>query len=53
VDAFFALGESAWKRISTDSQTAAIDKIICGSGLTPASARAPASQVPQLEKVAN
>ena len=53
VDAFFALGEGAWKRISTDSQTAAIDKIICGSGLTLASARAAASQVPQLEKVGN
>jgi response regulator RpfG family c-di-GMP phosphodiesterase len=50
VDAFFAVGEGAWKLISADSQTASIHKIICGDGLT---VRALPSQVPQLEKVAN
>jgi response regulator RpfG family c-di-GMP phosphodiesterase len=52
-DAFFAVGEGAWKLISADWQTASIHKIICGNGLTLASARAPTSKVPQLEKVAN
>jgi response regulator RpfG family c-di-GMP phosphodiesterase len=53
VDAFFAVDEGAWKLISADSQTASIHKIICGNGFTLASARALASQVSQLEKVAN
>jgi response regulator RpfG family c-di-GMP phosphodiesterase len=53
VDAFFAVGEAAWRLISVDSQTASIHKIICGNGFTLASARALASQVSQLEKVAN
>ena len=53
VDAFLAVGEDAWKLISADSQTTSIHKIICGDGLTLASARALTSQVTQLEKVAN
>jgi len=53
VDVFFAVGEAAWQLISADSQTASIHKIICGNGLTLASARALTSQVPYLEKVAN
>jgi HD-GYP domain-containing protein (c-di-GMP phosphodiesterase class II) len=53
VDAFFAVGEAAWQLISADSQTASIHKIICGNGLTLASARALTSRVPYLEKVAN
>jgi response regulator RpfG family c-di-GMP phosphodiesterase len=53
VDAFFAVGESAWKLISADSQTASIQKIICGNGLTLAAARALTSKVPPVEKVAN
>jgi response regulator RpfG family c-di-GMP phosphodiesterase len=53
VDAFFAVGEDAWKLIGADSQTTSIHKIICGDGLTLAAARALTSQVPQLEKVAN
>ncbi len=53
VDVFFAVGEAAWQLISADSQTASIHKIICGNGLTLASARALTSRVPYLEKVAN
>ena len=53
VDAFFAVGEDAWKLIGAGSQTTSIHKIICGDGLTLASARALTSQVTQLEKVAN
>ncbi len=53
VDAFFAVGEAALQLISADSQTASIHKIICGNGLTLASARALTSRVPYLEKVAN
>jgi response regulator RpfG family c-di-GMP phosphodiesterase len=53
VDAFFAVGEDAWKLISADSQTTSTHKIICGNGLTLTSARALTSQVPHLEKVAN
>ncbi len=53
VDAFFAVGEAAWKRITADSETASIHKIICGNGLTLASARALTSQVSQLERAAN
>ncbi len=53
VDVFFAVGEAAWQLISADSQTASIHKIICGNGLTLASARALTSQVPYLEKAAN
>jgi response regulator RpfG family c-di-GMP phosphodiesterase len=53
VDAFFAVGEDAWKLISADSQTASIHTIICGKSLTQASALALTSQAPHLEKVAN
>ncbi len=53
VDAFFAVGEAAWRLISVNSQTASIHKIICGNSSTLTSARALASQAPQLEKVAN
>jgi HD domain len=53
VDAFFAVGEDAWKLISADPQTTSTHKIICGNGLTLTSARALTSQVPHLEKVAN
>ncbi|HEY4816786.1 MAG TPA: HD domain-containing phosphohydrolase [Candidatus Acidoferrum sp.] len=53
VDAFFALGQDAWKLISADSQTASILKIICGNGLSLASARALTSQITRWKKAAN
>jgi response regulator RpfG family c-di-GMP phosphodiesterase len=53
VDAFFALGQDAWKLISADSQTASILKIICGNGLSLASARALTSQITRGKKAAN
>jgi response regulator RpfG family c-di-GMP phosphodiesterase len=53
VDAFFALGQDTWKLIGADSQTASILKIVCGNGLSLASARALTSQIPRWKKVAN
>src|SRR5260221_938728 len=50
VDAFFAVGEAAWRLISVNSQTASIHKIICGNSSTLTSAQALASQAPQLEQ---
>jgi response regulator RpfG family c-di-GMP phosphodiesterase len=53
VDAFFDVGEDTWQRISAGSQTASINKIICGDSLTLASARALTSRTTQLEKAAS
>ena len=52
VDAFFAVGEDTWKLISTNSKTASVTRIICGDGLSLASARVLISPVPRLQKVA-
>ena len=53
VDAFFDVGEDTWQRISAGSQTASINKIICGDSLSLASARALTSRTTQLEKAAS
>jgi response regulator RpfG family c-di-GMP phosphodiesterase len=52
VDAFFAVGEDTWKLISTNSKTTFITRIICGDGLSLASARVLTSPVPRLQKAA-
>jgi response regulator RpfG family c-di-GMP phosphodiesterase len=53
VDAFFGAGEDAWQRICVGSQTASINKIICGDSLTLVSAPALTSRVTRLEKAAS
>jgi putative nucleotidyltransferase with HDIG domain len=56
VDAFFGLGEEAWKLVSAGAQSASIHTILCGNGLTHAPASALSSEVPHLrpvEKVAD
>lgn len=52
VDAFLALGEDAWKLISTESQTASVHAILRGNRLCPALAPGVASRVTQAERPA-
>jgi putative nucleotidyltransferase with HDIG domain len=53
VDAFLALGEAAWKMISTESQTASIHAILRGNRLRPALSLGAASRVAHVERAAN
>ena len=53
VDAFLALGEAAWKMISTESQTASIHAILRGNRLRPALSPGVASRVTHVERAAN
>ena len=56
VDAFFAVGEDAWKLASASAHSALIDTIMRGKRFAQASASAAGSQVPhskRLEKVAD
>jgi response regulator RpfG family c-di-GMP phosphodiesterase len=52
VDAFFAVGEDAWKLISTNSKTTSITSSIRGDGLRLTPVRALTSPLPHLPKVA-
>src|ERR1700730_1697620 len=52
VDAFFAVGDNAWKLIGTSSNTASIIRIICRDSSNVGSVRALTSPVQQLHKVA-
>jgi response regulator RpfG family c-di-GMP phosphodiesterase len=49
VDAFFAVGEDAWKRIRAGAQTTSIHTLIGGKGFAQASTSALTSHAPQLE----
>ena len=49
VDAFFALGEDAWKLVRAGAQSASIHTIVYGNGLTYASTSALSSRVPRLQ----
>jgi response regulator RpfG family c-di-GMP phosphodiesterase len=56
VDAFFAVGEDAWKRAGAGAQSVSIDTIIRGRGFVPVLASAPGSKAPHfdpLEKAAD
>jgi response regulator RpfG family c-di-GMP phosphodiesterase len=52
VDAFFAVGDNAWKLIGTTSKTASIIRIVCRDSSNVASVRPLTSAVQQLHKVA-
>jgi response regulator RpfG family c-di-GMP phosphodiesterase len=49
VDAFFALGEDAWKLVSAGAQSASTHTILRGNGLTHASPWGLSSRVPHLQ----